>query len=83
MDCVRILHNFDIVPGTIMEPATGGGVTPELTMWSTVSNLTGHHYLVNTLNDPLWYSIDLSQTDFSSSRLVSFPTNGTFTKFSV
>jgi choloylglycine hydrolase len=83
MDCVRILHNFDIVPGTIMEPAGGGGVTPELTLWSTVSNLTGHHYLLNTVNDPLWYSIDLSQTDFSSSRLVPFPTSGTFTKFAV
>jgi len=83
MDCVRILHNFDIVPGTIMEAAPGGGLTPELTMWSTVCNLTGHQYLVNTLHDPLWYSIDLPTTDFSSSRLVAFPTNGAFTKVEV
>ena len=83
MDCVRILHNFDIVPGTIMEDAPGGGLTPELTMWSTVSNLTGHGYLFNTLHDPLWYSVDLAATDFSTSRLVAFPTGGTFTSFSV
>lgn len=83
MDCVRILHNFDIVPGTVMEDAPGGGLTPEFTMWSTVSNLTGHQYLFNTLHDPLWYSVDLGATDFSTSRLVAFPTGGTFTSFSV
>jgi choloylglycine hydrolase len=83
MDCVRILHNFDIVPGTIMEPSPAGGVTPELTLWSTVSNLTGNQYLVNTVNDPLWYSIDLAKTDFTSTRFTSFPNNGSFTNFTV
>ena len=82
MDCVRILHNFDIVPGTILED-TPGGQMPELTMWSTVCNLTGQQYLVNTTNDPLWYSIDLSSTDYSTSRLVAFPTGGTFTALTV
>jgi choloylglycine hydrolase len=82
MDCVRILHNFDIVPGTIVED-TPGGQMPELTMWSTVCNLTGQQYLVNTTNDPLWYSIDLSSTDYSTSRLVAFPTGGTFTALTV
>ena len=83
MDCVRILHNFDIVPGTVMEDAPGGGLMPEMTMWSTVSNLTGHKYLINTLHDPLWYSVDLTSTDFSTSRLVAFPTDGTFSPLTV
>lgn len=52
-------------------------------MWSTVCNLTGHQYLVNTLHDPLWYLIDLATTDFASSRLVALPTGGTFTPFVV
>jgi choloylglycine hydrolase len=82
MDCVRILHNFDIVPGTVIED-TPAGQMPELTMWSTVCNLTGHHYLINTLNDPLWYSIDLASTDYSTSRLVAFPSGGAFTSLSV
>ena len=43
-----MLHGFDISTGSIMEPAMGGGLTQELTMWSTVSNLTGNRYLYNT-----------------------------------
>jgi len=83
MDCVRILHNFDIVPGTVQEDVSPKVVMPEMTMWSTVSNLTGHQYLVNTKDDPLWYSIDLGSTDFSSSRLVAFPSDGTFTALTI
>jgi len=83
MDCVRILHNFDIVPGTVREDVSPKVVLPELTMWSTVCNLTGHQYLVNTKDDPLWYSIDLASTDFSSSRLVAFPSDGAFTGLTV
>jgi choloylglycine hydrolase len=82
LDCVRILHNFDIVGGTIMED-TPGGPMPELTMWSTVCNLTGHQYILNTVDNPLWYSIDLASTDFSTSRLVALPTNGSFTDLTV
>ena len=83
MDCVRILHNFDIVPGTIEEDIDATTVLPEMTMWSTVSNLTGHQYLVNTKDDPLWYTIDLASTDMSTSRLVPFPTGGSFTSLTV
>jgi choloylglycine hydrolase len=82
MDTVRILHGFDLVPGTVMEQ-TPGGLMPLLTMWSTVSNLTGGQYLYNTIDDPLWYSIDLDTTDFGKSRLVEFTTDGTFTSISV
>ncbi|MFM8529338.1 MAG: linear amide C-N hydrolase [Ilumatobacteraceae bacterium] len=82
-DCVRILHTYDIVPGTIEEDVDPKTVMPEMTMWSTVSNLTGHQYVVNTEGDPLWYSIDLTSTDFTSSRLVAFPSDGAFSSLTV
>jgi len=75
MDTIRILHGFDIVPGTIIEEF-GGKQIPELTMWSTVSNLTGTKYSYNTMNDPLWYEIDLTKLDFSTSRSAAFVTDG-------
>jgi hypothetical protein len=62
---------------------TPNGLMPLLTMWSTVCNLTGGQYLYNTLDDPVWYSIDLDTTDFGDSRLVDFATDGTFTPISV
>ena len=82
MDTVRILHGFDLVPGTVMEQ-TPNGLMPLLTMWSTVCNLTGKQYLSNPLTDPVWYSIDLDTTDFGVSRLVDFTTDGTFTTIRV
>lgn len=75
MDTIRILHGFDIVPGTILEDF-GGKQVPELTMWSTVSNLTGSTYSYNTIDDPLWYELDLTKTDFSKSRSAAFTTDG-------
>jgi len=77
MDAVRILHGFDLVPGTVLEE-TPSGKMPLLTIWSTVSNLTGQRYIYNTNDDPLWYVIDLKTTDFSSSRTVKFTTTGQF-----
>ena len=79
MDTIRILHGFDIVPGTVQEDLGGGKTIPELTMWSTVSNLTGGSYLYNTIDDPTWYEIDLKSLDLSNSRSVEFTTTGWFT----
>lgn len=76
LQSIRVLHNFDIVPGTVMEPAYPSGMTPELTIWSTVSNLTGNRYLYNTFTDPQWFAIDLATTDFTKSRSVAFATSG-------
>ena len=59
-----------------MEPAVGGGLTQELTIWSTVSNLTGNRYLYNTYDDPQWFVIDLATTDFTRSRSVAFSHSG-------
>jgi len=76
LQTIRVLHGFDISTGSIMEPAISGGLTQELTIWSTVSNLTGNRYLYNTYDDPQWFVIDLATTDFSSSRSVAFTHSG-------
>lgn len=77
---IRVLHGFDIVPGTIDEPSAQG-MEPELTMWSTVSDLTANRYLVNVFADPQWYAIDLGTLDFTSSRSAALPTSSTLTPF--
>ncbi|MEX1217505.1 MAG: linear amide C-N hydrolase [Acidimicrobiales bacterium] len=82
MDTVRILHGFDLVPGTVMEE-TAGGLMPLLTMWSTVCNLTDNRYIYSTINDPQWYVIDLNKTDFATTRSVAFTTTGSFTTITV
>jgi choloylglycine hydrolase len=82
MDTIRLLHGFDVVPGTVMEQ-TPSGLMPLLTMWSTVSDLTGGRYLYNTIDDPVWYSIDLDSTDFSTTRTSAFQTDGDFTSVSL
>ncbi|MFZ4583996.1 MAG: linear amide C-N hydrolase [Acidimicrobiia bacterium] len=79
MDTIRILHGFDLVPGTVMEDVPGGKQMPLLTMWSTVSNLTANTYAYNTIDDPTWYEIDLKTTDFSTSRSIEFTTSGWLT----
>ena len=76
LQTIRVLHGFDIATGSVMEPAMGGGLTQELTIWSTVSNLTGNRYLYNTYDDPQWFVIDLATTDFTSSRSVAFSHSG-------
>lgn len=76
LQAIRVLHGFDISTGSIMEPALGGGVTQELTIWSTVSNITGNRYLYNTYDDPQWFVIDLANTDFTTSRSVPFSHSG-------
>lgn len=83
MDTIRILHGFDLVPGTVLEDVGGGKTMPLLTMWSTVSNLTGGRYAYNTIGDPTWYEVDLATTDFSSSRLSPFATGGWLTPVTV
>jgi choloylglycine hydrolase len=82
MDVVRILHGFDLVPGVVMEE-TPNGLMPLLTMWSTVSNLTGNRYIYNTIGDPQWYAIDLAKTDFSKTRSMPFTTTGGFVELAV
>jgi len=82
MDTVRVLHGFDLVPGVVVEQ-TPNGPMPLLTMWSTVCNLTAGRYIYNTIDDPQWYAIELSQTDFATSRSVALQTSGAFTALTV
>jgi choloylglycine hydrolase len=72
LGAIRLLHGFDIVPGTVDEAPNGA--EPELTMWSTVSDITANRYLVNTYSDPQWFVIDLATTDFTKSRNLALPT---------
>ena len=82
MDTIRILHGFDVVPGTVMEQ-TPSGLVPLLTMWSTVCDLTNRTYAYNTIDDPVWYSIDLTATDFSTTRTAPFVVSGDVTRIAV
>ncbi len=76
LQTIRVLHGFDISTGSILEPAATGGLTQELTMWSTVCNLTASRYLYNTYDDPQWFVIDVASTDFTNSRSVAFSKSG-------
>jgi len=79
---VRILHGFDLVPGTVMED-TPMGPMPLLTAWSTASNLTAQRSIYSSTGDPLRYVIDLKKTGFSTSRSVEFVTMGDSTPLSI
>lgn len=79
---IRTLHGFDIVAGTVEEESEKGPI-PEMTMWSTVSDLTAGRYLVNVYADPQWYAIDLSSLDFTTSRSKALPTGSTLTPLSL
>jgi penicillin V acylase-like amidase (Ntn superfamily) len=83
MDTIRILHGFDIVPGTVIEDEGGGRMVPLLTMWSTVCNLTGKSYTYNSIDDPTWYQLDLNKLDFSKSRTAKLITSGWLTPATV
>jgi len=82
MGAIRVLHGFDIVAGTVEEPGAKG-LVPELTMWSTVSDLTANRFLINVVSDPLWYVIDLATLDLTSSRSKPLPSGGGFTPLAV
>ena len=79
LDTIRILHGFDIVPGTVIEDEGDGKMAPLLTMWSTVCNLTGKSFSYNSIDDPTWYQLDLKTLDFSKSRISKLITSGWLT----
>ncbi len=77
---LHILNNFDITPGLIKEPAPDGGLTDEVTSWSTISNLSDRRYSYRTIDDPTTYVIDLAKTDFKkAARTTALPDSGDFT----
>lgn len=52
-------------------------------MWSTVADLTSGTYLYNTIDDPVWYVIDLAATDLGAPRSVPLTKDGTFTALTI
>ncbi len=62
---LHILNTLDITPGIIREPTPRGGTTEEVTVWDSISNLTGNRYAYRTVTDPTVYVIDLNKVDFT------------------
>lgn len=80
---VRMLHGFDLVPGTVMEQGPDGNLAPLVTMWSSVANLSGRRYLINVNTSTAWWSVDLDATDFSQDRMTDLPTHDSFLPLAV
>jgi len=62
---LHILNTLDITPGIIREPAPKGGTNDEVTVWDSISNLTGNRYAYRTVTDPTVYVVDLEKVDFT------------------
>lgn len=65
LTALHILNTLDITPGIIREPAPKGGTSDEVTVWDSISNLTGQRYSYRTVTDPTVYSVDLAKVDFT------------------
>ena len=77
--CLHVLNSFDIPAGLISEEFKPGQMVPEVTSWVTVCNLTDHRYGYRTIGDPVPYVVDLTTTDFSTSRRTPMPGAARFT----
>lgn len=63
---LHILNTLDITPGLIREPGPKGTTADEVTVWASISNLTGQRYSYRTVTDPTVYSVDLGSVDFTA-----------------
>ncbi len=77
--CLHVLNSFDIPAGLISEEFKPGQMVPEVTSWVTVCNLTDRRYGYRTIGDPVPYVVDLTTTDFSTSRRTPVPGAARFT----
>ena len=77
--CLHVLNSFDIPAGLISEEFKPGQMVPEVTSWVTVCNLTDRRYGYRTVGDPVPYVVDLTTTDFSTSRHTPVPGAARFT----
>jgi choloylglycine hydrolase len=83
MQTWHILNAFDIPIGLIREEFDGK-LKDEVTVWITISNLTGKRYAYRTNGDPSVYVVDLSDVDFSTpARTVPMSWNAPFTAVKV
>ena len=84
LTALHILNTLDITPGIIREPAPKGGTNDEVTVWASISNLTGQRYAYRTVTDPTVYVVDLSKVDFTKpARTQEMSWSGAFTELSV
>ena len=77
--CLHVLNSFDIPAGLITEEFKPGQMVPEVTSWVTVCNLTDRRFAYRTIGDPVPYVVDLTTTDFSTSRRTPVPGAARFT----
>jgi choloylglycine hydrolase len=81
---LHILNTLDITPGIIREPAPKGGTADEVTVWDSISNLTGRRYAYRTVTDPNVYVVDLANVDFTKpARTQAMSWSGTFTAVTI
>ena len=81
--CLHVLNSFDIPAGIITEEFKPGQVVDEVTSWVTMCNLTDRRYGYRTIGDPVPYVVDLTTTDFSTSRRTPVPGAARFTPVTV
>jgi choloylglycine hydrolase len=81
--CLHVINSFDIPAGIITEELKPGQVVDEVTRWATVCNLTDRRYGYRTIDDPVPYVVDLTTTDFSTSRRTPVPGAARFTPVTV
>ncbi len=81
--CLHVINSFDIPAGIITEEFKPGQVVDEVTSWVTVCNLTDRRYGYRTIGDPVPYVVDLTTTDFSTSRSTPVPGAARFTPVTV
>ena len=81
--CLHVINSFDIPAGLITEEFKPGQVVDEVTSWVTVCNLTDRRYGYRTIADPVPYVVDLTTTDFSTSRRMPVPGAARFTPVTV
>jgi len=81
--CLHVINSFDIPAGIITEEFKPGQVVDEVTSWVTVCNLTDRRYGYRTIGDPAPYVVDLTTTDFSTSRRTPVPGAARFTPVTV
>jgi choloylglycine hydrolase len=81
--CLHVINSFDIPAGIITEEFKPGQVVDEVTSWVTVCNLTDRRYGYRTIGDPVPYVVDLTTTDFSTSRRIPVPGAARFTPVTV
>ena len=83
MQTLHILNALDIPFGLIREEMNGK-VVDEVTVWISLSNLTGKRYSYRTVSDPTVYTVELDTVDFTQpARTIPMSWTGSFTTLAV